>query len=265
MKGRLLIIFALSALPCMLSAQVGSGIRYDTIRTQTTRGSGIRYDTIRGNNNTTERIRTFDEFRRQNSGQETRGAVQPAPQNARARRQAAKSADARKPATGRSAEKADGWKSEGRWQFGGGVGFSWGSSEWSIQLSPQIGYRVARMLVLGGGVTYGYFEDRVNYYYEGHGWSNYKANMIGVNGLAQFTPSRYVNLFMQPEVTCQWARAYGERVESDPVFSLPVGVGFMLPVWRGGITLSFYYDVVQNRYSPYGNRVQCSVGYLFTW
>lgn len=202
-------------------------------------GGGIRYDTIP---NTRGQARTFDTQQLRRSGSYTR----------QARAAETRQVQERQPAT-----RERTWKDEGRWVLGGGIGFSWGDHEWSLQLSPQIGYRVARMLVLGGGISYGYFE--------GRRWDDYRSNLLGINGLAQLYPVRYIVLFAQPGVYYQWGRSHGHSVDLDPVFCLPLGVGGVIPVWRGGIMISFSYDVVQNHHSPYGDRVNCSVGYLFNW
>ena len=221
-KYAFLILFAFS-LPLAALAQIDSGstIRYDTVRT-------VR-----------QQARTFDsQALRRSAGK---------PQETRAVRQEQKV----------QKEQTRTRSNEGRWMFGGGVGFGIGDDEWNLQISPQVGYRVTNMLVLGGGISYGYFE--------GRGWYDYSSNILGVNGLLQFYPIRNMSIFAQPEVCYQWGRSDGRTVDIDPVFCLPLGVGFVIPVWNGGITVSFSYDVMQARYSPYGNRIACSVGYMFRW
>lgn len=153
-----------------------------------------------------------------------------------------------------SARERDGQR---RWSLGGSLGFTLSDSQWGLQLSPQIGYLVARGLRVGGGFTYSYIGGR-------HGW-DYRQNTLGVNGLVHIYPWRYIVLTVQPEAIYSWGRVGGRSVETDLVPCLPVGAGAVIPVWRGGITFTVYYDVLQDHRSPYGSKLNTSVGYMFYW
>lgn len=146
---------------------------------------------------------------------------------------------------------------DSRWLWGGGLGFGWSEYEWRLHVSPQAGYRINDYFVLGGGLSYSY--------YKGRGGFDYRTNLFGVNGTVRFFPVRRIFIFAQPEVFFQWGKAWGYKVSSDPFFCMPMGAGVVFPVGRGGVFVSLSYDVIQNRYSPYGDNINASVGYMFRW
>lgn len=144
-----------------------------------------------------------------------------------------------------------------RWILGGGLGFSWGTYEWSMLVSPQLGYQVTDRLVLGGGISYSF--------YKGRGGFNYKANNFAINGFAEFYPVRNFFIFAKPEINYQWWRWAGHEPQNrGPFFCMPVGAGYVVRL--GGsvdMVLSLWYDVVQNRYTPYGDKIGYSLGFRF--
>lgn len=139
-------------------------------------------------------------------------------------------------------------------EVGGVFGFSFGSSKssgssTSLQISPQIGYRFHEKASAGGGV--GYIYDK---------WSGHSSNYLGLNAYFRFRPIRYISLQFQPELYRTWGSHYKSRFV--PVLLL--GGGVILPVgYNGGVSLSFYYDVLDNDYSPYRGGLLYSVGYVF--
>ncbi|MDL2319872.1 hypothetical protein LJC45_01930 [Alistipes sp. OttesenSCG-928-B03] len=155
----------------------------------------------------------------------------------------------------RQAETTTRTQRENRWEVGGSLGVSFADSEWGINVAPQIGYRITDWFTFGGGMRYNY--------YEGRGRYDYNLSYFGMNLYARAYPIRYIMLFVQPEVFRRWGQTYGYSDRSEVFMAMPVGAGVVIPAGRGGVTISFYYDVLQNRYTPYGNRISMSVGYSF--
>ena len=141
-----------------------------------------------------------------------------------------------------------------RWVLGGSLGFSLGESRTSLNISPQLGYRLTDSFTLGGGFNYAYYKWKS---------SDSRSNYLGLNAYAQLTPIRYLRLFVQPEVYRRWGRTAGISDEEKVFATLLVGGGVIVPVVRGGISMSVYYDVIQNENSPYRDRLIYSVGYTF--
>lgn len=139
-------------------------------------------------------------------------------------------------------------------EFGGMFSFSWGSSKTtgtstSLQISPQVGYRFHPKASVGGGV--GYIYDK----YDGH-----SSNYMGLNAYFRFRPIQYITLQFQPEFYRTWGSYYDSRFV--PVLLL--GGGVVIPVGdKAGVSLSLYYDVLNDDYSPYRSDLLYSVGYIF--
>lgn len=148
--------------------------------------------------------------------------------------------------------------SAGRWGFGGSLGFSVSSGEWGLHVSPQVTYRLSSVVQLGLGVTYSY--------YEGRDYGDYELNYFGVGALLRVYPVRNLFVFARPEVHRRWGTVYRYETKSETFACLPLGLGYSVPLGpRSAMNVSFFYDVIQNRYSPYGDRVSYSVGYSFGW
>ncbi|MDL2243400.1 hypothetical protein LJB84_00955 [Bacteroidales bacterium OttesenSCG-928-J19] len=141
-------------------------------------------------------------------------------------------------------------------EFGGMFGFSWGSSKTtgsstSLQISPQVGYRFHPKASAGGGV--GYIYDK----YDGH-----SANYMGLNAYFRFRPIQYISLQFQPEFYRTWGNYYDSRFV--PVLLL--GGGVIIPVTsNAGMSISFYYDVLGDDYSPYRGSLLYSIGYTLSF
>ncbi|MCL2560820.1 MAG: hypothetical protein FWE10_00655 [Rikenellaceae bacterium] len=146
---------------------------------------------------------------------------------------------------------------EGRHMFGGNIGISANDNEWALRISPQYGYRVANRVMLGAGISYIYAEGRGRY--------DYSASSAGINAFGRVYPIESLMLFAQPEITRQWGHSEGVERDTGAIFCLPVGAGALVPAGPGSILMSLYYDVIQSHRSPYGNRLNFSVGYQFVW
>ena len=123
----------------------------------------------------------------------------------------------------------------------------------SIDVSPQIGYRWNEFFSAGGGVSYNYH----------HSSNRYDMNYLGINVFGRVNPVRYIALQIQPELKGSWGKSYGKKIDFRYVPTMLVGGGGVIPTGTGSISVMFYYDVIQDEYSPYGKNWVCSVGYSF--
>jgi len=140
--------------------------------------------------------------------------------------------------------------------FGGSLGLSFGNYYTVINIAPQVGYQFNPYFAVGGGFSYNYFK------YSSH-FENWSQNYFGMNLFGRVTPVKYVALQVQPEVHRMWA---SHLPESRIVPCLLVGGGAIMPAGtRGGVSMMFYYDLIQNRYSPYHDQLVYSVGYIFSF
>ncbi len=143
-----------------------------------------------------------------------------------------------------------------RWRVGGNIGFGFGSDITNINIAPQIGYAFSDWVTVGGGMSYNYYDD------SRYGYTD---NYFGMNVFANIYPIQYMSILIQPEGLRRWGKDAWGRSESQFVPCLLVGAGVVIPTgYRGGMNIMFYYDVVQDDYSPYSDRIGCSIGYTFT-
>lgn len=140
----------------------------------------------------------------------------------------------------------------GKWILGGSCGVSFGDYT-SIDVSPQIGYRWNEFFSAGGGVSYNYH----------HSSNRYDMNYLGVNVFGRVNLVRYIALQIQPELKGSWGKSYEKKIDFRYVPTMLVGGGGVIPTGTGSISMMFYYDVIQDKYSPYGKNWVCSVGYSF--
>lgn len=137
--------------------------------------------------------------------------------------------------------------------IGGSFGISFGDYT-IINISPQLGYTFNKF-TLGGGVSYNYY---------GYSDSNATLNYLGLNAYVRYQPIQYISLQVQPEIYGQWGKQRGVSIESNTVPVVLVGAGGTLPIGgNSGVSIMFYYDLIQNEWSPYGNEVFYSIGYNF--
>ena len=88
-------------------------------------------------------------------------------------------------------------------------------------------------------------------------------NYLGVNVFGRVNPVRYIALQIQPELKGSWGKSYEKKIDFRYVPTMLVGGGGVIPTGTGSISVMFYYDVIQDQYSPYGKNWVCSVGYSF--
>ena len=135
-------------------------------------------------------------------------------------------------------------------EFGGQIGASFGDYT-SITVSPKIGYAFNQMFSAGLGVSYSYYD-----------YNSYYRNYTGLNFYARVKPIQNIILLAEPELLRTW----GTNTESQIVPCLLLGGGVILPIGnKSGISITFAYDVLQNKESPYWRELVYSVGYIFSF
>ena len=140
--------------------------------------------------------------------------------------------------------------------FGGSLGLSFGSNSTIVNIAPQVGYQFNSYFAAGAGFSY-------NYFWQSAIPENWSQNYLGFNLYGRATPVKYIALQVQPEIHRMWASYLSE---SRIVPCLLVGGGVIMPAGaRGGISMMFYYDLIQNEFSPYYDRLIYSVGYVFNF
>lgn len=127
----------------------------------------------------------------------------------------------------------------------------------SIGISPQVGYDFSKYLTLGTGLGYTYFKDKDRDYK----WSR---SYLTYDIFARFYPIENIVLSVEPEISRMW-ETYEYRNNSYHntkfISSVLVGGGFRYM----GMIAMIQYDLVQDKYSPYGDRLFYSVGYTFNF
>ena len=148
-------------------------------------------------------------------------------------------------------------RKKGKIELGGSFGMTF-SNGTSINISPQIGYRINSYFSFGGGIGYNYY--RYNTWDD----SRYTMNYMGLNLYARVKPIPYITIQAQPEIQRNWGRKDGHSYKGEVIPCFLVGAGANLPIaGKSGISVMLYYDVVQNKFTPYGNKIFYSVGYSF--
>lgn len=150
---------------------------------------------------------------------------------------------------------------------GGNFGLTFGNYTF-INISPQLGYRFTNKLAAGFGINGQYvsFKDR-DYY--GNRYRQ-KETILGLNIFGRAYPIKNIMLQAQPEMNYRFGKLIYEgppkQVTNSNAFIVPsllLGGGLVLPSGRGEMLVTVFYDVLQNRNSPYGNRPIYNFGYNF--
>lgn len=139
-------------------------------------------------------------------------------------------------------------------EIGGSLGLQFGDYT-SVHISPQVGYMFSKYLTAGAGIGYTYWSTNRSDYDISQHYGSF--NLYG-----KFYPIDFLVLSVSPEISRMWQSASYRGVHSSLskfVPSVVVGGGLHL----GPLLLQIKYDVVQDDYSPYGNKFFYSVGYTF--
>lgn len=153
--------------------------------------------------------------------------------------------------------------------FGGNFGFTIGSNVLSINISPQIGYRFNTIIAAGGGINFQYNSVKL-YDFAVNQDSKLSQTILGLNIFGRVYPFKFLFLQAQPEFNYVFGKvkyyATNETVKLPTVGvpSLLLGVGGILSSGgSGGLTIGIFYDVLQDKNSPYGQRPIYNIGYSF--
>lgn len=158
-----------------------------------------------------------------------------------------------------TASEESAWKD--KLEVGGNFGLQFSNTTTIFNFSPQIGYKLNPLLTLGTGLSYSYYH-----------WKELKTpvretqNYLGLNVFGRFNFQRFLRVQIQPEMYRYWGNfknAMGNGYsQTNLVPSLLLGGGFYFQTTqRSGVVMMIYYDLLQNKYSPYGNDIIYSLGY----
>ena len=143
--------------------------------------------------------------------------------------------------------------------YSGTFNFAFTNSFSAVTISPQVGYAFNKFFTSGVGI---------NYNYRSQGNTNTSLHFMGLNVYGRATPIQYVALQVQPEGHYMWGKGMG-NAKSKLIPCVLVGAGVVIPSGKvGTVNAMIYYDIVQYtsngiNYSPYGNKVIYSVGFIF--
>lgn len=150
---------------------------------------------------------------------------------------------------------------------GGNFGLTFGDYT-LINVSPQVGYRFNDHLAAGLGINGQYISEK---YYSYTGQELYKISrgVTGLNIFGRVYPIDQIMLQVQPEANYVFGniKYYDGRSPSSTkidaliVPSLLIGGGAVIPSGRGAFIASIFYDILQDKNSPYGARPIYNFGY----
>ncbi len=164
--------------------------------------------------------------------------------------------------------------------IGGGLGLGFGDVT-SVAVSPIVGYRITENFMAGIGLGYQYY--RVKDYFEvaNNVSGQYEYYPLKSNFFYPSIWGRYViyrNFFVQAEAEYDFQSFTAYRTDSDPNSStagmpipykvkynspaLLLGGGLRQPITdRSSLVIIALYDVIQDQYSPYLNRIDLRIGF----
>ena len=135
----------------------------------------------------------------------------------------------------------------GRWQFGGGLGLSFGRDAFQIGISPSALYRINEYVGVGAGLNYTHAK-----------FNDYKLNAFGGSLLGLFTPVPFLQL------SAEFEELHVNRTFSSPtviaedsywVPALYLGVGYASGPVTVGVRFDALYDddrsLYANAWSPF--------------
>ncbi len=147
---------------------------------------------------------------------------------------------------------------------GGYFGFGFGSNTVSIDISPIVGYRITKDFSMGVGVIYNYYSYEVPNFTVGttkYSFSNWggrvNANYVLFNLIALGAEYQYI--------TTDRFDGYDSNNNStfakEGINILFVGGGISKKVGgNAAMYVMAYYDLLQDKYSPYGDQIVWRIG-----
>ena len=164
--------------------------------------------------------------------------------------------------------------------FGGGIAFGFGNNSLVLGASPVIGYRITNRFSAGVGIGYLYsrIKDEVILYdptINGPRAYPFKSSLFYPSIWTRFLITQ--NLFLHAEFEYDFQSVKYYDYDSDPVSptvnhpilikdniqsqALLLGGGFRQPITTNtSLTGILLYDVLQQKYSPYKNRLDFRIG-----
>ena len=131
-----------------------------------------------------------------------------------------------------------------------------------ITIAPQVGYNFTNYLNAGAGISYSFYSEKYN---SGANRIIEKSHYAGLNVYGRLYIFDYLIVQAQPEINLmtnkvEYTNSNEPEVKTEKaVPSFLVGAGFRM----GPAFAMLKYDLVQDSYSPYGNRIFYSVGFSF--
>jgi hypothetical protein len=150
--------------------------------------------------------------------------------------------------------------------FGGDFGLSFGDITY-VRVAPIIGYHVSPKIGFGGGPSYQYW--RFNYIGI-NGPTSSETQIIGLNTFVRWFP--FESIFAQTDFELlnlkssfrdPSASFFDEQVTRVNVPVWLVGAGYVQRSGRAGFMLGVFYDLIQDRNSPYGRDLIIRAGMFF--
>lgn len=151
--------------------------------------------------------------------------------------------------------------------FGGNFGLTFGDYT-LINVSPQVGYRFSNFFAAGVGFNVQHVSEKIRDYQN----NPYQKNSMWITGLNVFGrvyPLNNVFIQAQPEANYIFGKVkfYNPeqtfKLDAEIVPSLLLGGGASIPSGRGAFIAAIYYDVLQHKNSPYGDRPVYQFGFNF--
>lgn len=149
--------------------------------------------------------------------------------------------------------KQDGASFGQRLVYGGNLGLAFGDVT-VIDISPNVGYKVTEKLIVGPGVTYLYYNDRV---------FQYRTQVYGGRVYGQYLFNQYLFAYGEYEVlNGQFDRLTPDKRIS--VVSPLIGGGYYQRMGAvGGFSFMILYNLNDSRYSPHGRNPVLRGGFNF--
>lgn len=140
-------------------------------------------------------------------------------------------------------------------EFGGNLGLQFGDYT-IVNVSPQVGYKITPYSSLGITLGYTYCS------YKSDDYSTFKYSALTFGTYARLYPIYPLVLSIRPEVSQVWRSNKNDGYKTSDSGIAPtflIGGGIRLQ----GMIFTIEYDIVQNKYSPYGDGLIYTAGLYF--
>jgi hypothetical protein len=159
-------------------------------------------------------------------------------------------------------------KSKSDWRkkiyVGGYFGMSFGSSYTNIDISPIVGYRITDDFSMGLGVIYTYYSYEVpnfNFGTQKYSFSNWGARVNANYVLFKFIALGAEYQYITTDIFDGYDVSNSATFRKEGINILFVGGGISQRVGgNASVYVMAYYDLLQDKYSPYGNNIVWRIG-----